>query len=124
MPGGEGAAELTVSVAVPLTAPLVAVIVTDPPVTPTARPVPEIVATPLLLEPHETERPDRTLPPASFSVAVNCTPPEPMFVVGFDGVTVTLATGVSVVVPAVTFERLPKTAFTLSVPRNVITWKL
>jgi hypothetical protein len=63
------------TVAVPFTPPLVAVIVTVPlsfaPVGET-RPVFETVAIAVLLDDHVTGRPVRTVPPASFSVAVSC----------------------------------------------------
>ena len=66
---------VTATVAVPFTPPLVAVIVTVPlsfaPVGET-RPVFDTVAMAVLLDDHDTARPVRTVPPASFSVAVSC----------------------------------------------------
>ena len=64
-----------VTVAVPFTPPLVAVIVTVPlsfaPVGDT-RPVFDTVATAVLLDDHVIARPVSTVPPASFNVAVSC----------------------------------------------------
>jgi hypothetical protein len=61
----------TVTVAVPLSPSLVAVIVTEPPDTPVTRPLGETVATALLLEIHVTTRPVSTFELKSFVVAVS-----------------------------------------------------
>src|SRR6059058_5396500 len=96
---------LTVTVAVPLCPSLVAVIVAAPAVTPVTSPPALTVATPVLLLPQLTGRPDNGLPLASFEVAVSCT----VWPTGTDAVlkpTVTAATGtlltVIVAAPAVT----------------------
>src|SRR5438552_3828594 len=83
---------LTVIAAVPLCPSLVAVIVAAPAVTPVTTPLPLTVATPVLLLPQLTGRPDNGLPLASFGVAVSCT----VWPTGTDavlGLTVTDATG-------------------------------
>lgn len=56
---------MTVSVAVPLTLSLVAVIVAEPATTAVTSPDPETVATEVLLETHDIARPVNTLPFAS-----------------------------------------------------------
>src|SRR5438105_2177764 len=58
---------------VPLLPSLVAVIVAVPAALAVARPLLLTLATPVLLLTHVTTRPDRVLPLASLSVAVNCT---------------------------------------------------
>ena len=64
---------VTVTVDVPLLPSLVAVIVAVPAALAVARPLALTLATPELLLAHVTTRPDRVLPFASLSVAVNCT---------------------------------------------------
>src|SRR5207302_15543 len=83
---------VTVTVDVPLLPSLVAVIVAVPAALAVARPLLLTLATPVLLLTHVTTRPDRVLPLASLSVAVNCTvwPTDP---VADTGVTMTEATG-------------------------------
>jgi hypothetical protein len=123
VPGGVAGGAVTVKEAVPFCPPLLAVIVTGPPAT-TAEtsPVPDTVAIAGLLDVQVTVRPVRMLFDASRTVAVNCVPPAPAFAEALAGLTVTVATGVSVVVPLATLERAPNTAFTFSVPRNAIAW--
>jgi hypothetical protein len=77
---------------VPLWPSLVAVIVADPAVTPRTSPLALTVAVELLLLDHVIDRPVRTLPFASLSVAVSCCV-APSFTVADAGVTVTDATG-------------------------------
>jgi len=82
----------TVTVAVAVFPSLVAVIVTDPVVTPLASPVPLTVATAVLLLAQVIARPVRTFPPESFVVAESCVvPPTSRLTVA--GLTVTDATG-------------------------------
>src|SRR5439155_979445 len=78
-----------------------------------------------LLDGHVTGRQTCAFPIASLSVAANCCVP-PVFWLTLPGVTATDATGAgagAAVLPVATFERPPNTAFTLSVPRNAISWK-
>src|SRR5207244_6393921 len=87
----------TLSVALPLWPPLLAVMVTDPAVTPVTSPLPLTVAMLLLLDDQLMARPVNGLPLASRGVAVSCTVP----VIGMFaalGDTVTEATGASVTV--------------------------
>jgi len=95
--GVEALASVTVTAAVPLWPPLVAVTVVVPTTSPVTRPLPLAGATVGVLDAHVTERPVRTLPLASLSVALNC------MVAATDtlaaaGLTVTLATGTLVTV--------------------------
>src|SRR5205809_3718441 len=83
---------VTVIVAVPLCPSLVAVIVAAPAVTPVTSPPALTVATPVLLLPQLTGRPDNGLPLASFEVAVSCTV-WPTCTDAVPGLTVTDATG-------------------------------
>src|SRR5438132_1181814 len=90
-------APATVRLAVPLWPSLVAVMVTDPAVTPVTSPLPLTVAMLLLLDDQLMARPVNGLPLASRGVAVSCTVP----VIGMFaalGDTVTEATGASVTV--------------------------
>ena len=82
----------TVTVADPLFPSLVAVIVTVPATLPVTRPLPFTVATAVLLDAHDTVRPDRALPVASRGVAVSCTVC-PSLTEAVAGVTSTVATG-------------------------------
>src|SRR5258708_13511229 len=82
----------TVMGEVPLCPSLVAVIVADPATTPVTKPVPFTVAAELLLLDQVIDRPVRTLPFASFNVAVSCSV-WPSFTVAAAGVSVTVATG-------------------------------
>src|SRR5207302_1397115 len=90
---------VTVTDDVPLLPSLVAVIVAVPAALAVARPLALTLATPELLLAHVTTRPDRMLPVASLSVAVNCTV-WPTCTAADDGVTVTEATGAVVTVTA------------------------
>lgn len=63
---------VTVIEAVPVLVSLVAVMVVVPPPTAVTKPLAFTVATPGMLEDHVTVLPARTLPFASFGVAVNC----------------------------------------------------
>src|SRR2546426_7306312 len=63
----------TVTAALPVLPSLVAVIVTAPAATPVTSPVEDTVATAGALDVQVTDRPESTLPAASFSVAVSCT---------------------------------------------------
>src|SRR5438309_7057800 len=63
----------TVIAAVLLCPSLVAVIVTAPAATPVTRPVEDTVATAGALDAQATDRPESTLPAASFRVVVSCT---------------------------------------------------
>src|SRR5439155_924875 len=82
----------TVTAAVPACPSLVAVIVTAPTATPVTRPLAETVPTAPLPVVQVSARPLRTLPLASFRVAVSCTVP-PAYMLGAVGLTVTDATG-------------------------------
>src|SRR5881396_2947873 len=82
----------TVTAAVPACPSLVAVIVTAPTATPVTRPLAETVPTAPLPVVQVSARPLRTLPLASFRVAVSCTVP-PTYMLGAVGLTVTDATG-------------------------------
>src|ERR1019366_9537254 len=118
---GTGGGAVTVSVVVPFTVPLVAVMVDVPAATLVARPFALMVATRVLLKLHVIVRPVSTLPLASFVTALNCTPAAPTTIVGATGVTVTDATAVGCVVALATFDSVPNTAFEFSVPRKAIT---
>src|SRR5437879_813238 len=63
----------TVTAALPACPSLVAAIVTAPAPAPVTSPVEVTVATARVLDAQVTDRPDSTLPAASFSVAVSCT---------------------------------------------------
>ena len=90
---------MTLMVAVPLLPSLVAVIVTEPTVTPVTKPVPLTVATARLLLAHVTARPVSVLPAASLVTAESClVPPMPMLAEA--GLTVTEATGTIMTVMA------------------------
>ena len=94
-----GPGTTTVTSAVPLFPSLVAVIVAAPAATPITSPLVVTVATDPLLVAHDTTRPDRALPPASFGVAVSwivC----PVSSAADPGLTVTDATGTVVTVIA------------------------
>src|SRR2546425_419405 len=73
VPGGTGLPAVTVTAAVPLCPSLVALIVTAPAPAPVTSPVEGTVATAGVLDSQVTDRPESTLPAASFSVAVSCT---------------------------------------------------
>src|SRR5207253_1977512 len=85
-------APATVMLAVPLWPSLVAVMVTDPAVTPVTSSLPLTVAMLLLLDDQLTARPVHGLPFASRGVAVSCTVC-PCSTLTEAGVTVTAATG-------------------------------
>ena len=89
VPSGSGA--LTASVALPLTLPLVAVIVVEPALIPLATPLSDTGATPVFLDVHVTAWPVRTAPVASLSVVVNAYVP-PTVTLAEAGATVTDAT--------------------------------
>jgi hypothetical protein len=110
-----------VTVAVPFTPPLVAVIVTVPlslaPVGDT-NPVFDTVAIPVLLDDHVTGRPVSTVPPASFSVAVSCCVCVAEML-DDGGATVTLATGSWVIVTVAVPFTLPLVAVMVTVPLSL-----
>src|SRR5438045_4046723 len=81
--------------AVPLRPSLVAVTVTEPAATPVTTPLLLAVAQAVLELVHVTVRPVRMLPPASFTVAANCSVC-PTSTLPEAGLTVTEATGTSV----------------------------
>jgi hypothetical protein len=112
-----------VTAALPLCPSLVAVIVAAPTTTPVTSPLLLTVATVGAPLAHDTVRPVRTLPLASLSVVVNCCV-APTTRLALAGLTVTDATGavLAAVVPLVTLESAPNTAFTFSVPRNATSW--
>ena len=83
---------MTVTVDVALFVSLVAVMVADPAATPDTSPVPETVATLVLLELHVMVLPLSAFPRASLGVAVNWVVP-PMNALEGDGATVTVETG-------------------------------
>jgi len=116
---------VTVRLAAPLCPSLVAVTLVAPATRVVTSPVPDTVAISGALEPQLTVRPLSIFPFASFSVALNCcVPPTPTL--ALPGLTLTDATGLGVpaaVVPLATFERLPNTASTFSVPRKAMSWK-
>jgi len=87
-----GCGACTVTVAVPLCPSLVAVIVTEPAVTPATSPLELTVATEVLLLDQLTARPDSGVPFASFGVAVSCTVPFTR-IEAAGGLTLTDATG-------------------------------
>jgi hypothetical protein len=87
----------TVTVVDPDTVPDVAVIVELPGATAVISPADETVATPVALELHESARPARTFPFASFTVAVSGIV-APTITVAVDGATVTLAAGTALTV--------------------------
>jgi len=74
---------------------------------------------------HVTVRPERTLPPASLRVAVNCRI-APIRTLAGEGDSVTDATAAvdAGVVPVAMLDNAPNTAFTFSVPRNATSSKL
>src|SRR2546422_10123406 len=82
----------TVTAAVPLCPSLVAVIVAAPAATPVTSPVEDTVATVGALDAQVTDRPERTLPAASFRVAVSCAV-APTSTTAVTGLTTTEATG-------------------------------
>src|SRR5438132_1663667 len=90
-------APATVMLAVPLWPSLVAVMVTDPAVTPVTSPLPLTVAMLLLLDDQLIARPVKGLPLASRGVAVSCTVPVIAMLAAL-GDTVTAATGATVTV--------------------------
>src|SRR6266404_4300326 len=106
----------TVRVAVPLFVSLVAMMEVEPSATLVATPAPSIVATPVLVDDHETERPVKTPPAESYRVAVKAAgAPSSTLAVG--GVTVTDATGGGVTtITAVSATPDVSTANTLSCP--------
>src|SRR5439155_1004578 len=63
----------TDTAALPVCPSLVAIMVTTPAAAPVTSPVADTVATPQALDIQTTERPESTLPAASFSVALSCT---------------------------------------------------
>src|SRR5713101_582099 len=83
---------VTVMPAVPVALSHAAVTITVPAASAVTSPDPFTVATPPLLVAHVTGRPVKTLPFASFGVAVNCTFC-PTIIVAVAGLTVTEATG-------------------------------
>ena len=99
----------------------VAVIVAEPAATPVTTPFASTFATPELLVDQLTLRPVMTFPCPSFTVADRVSA-APTAIDADAGATVTVVTW-AVVDPRATFERTPKTAFTLSVPRKAVTWK-
>jgi len=116
---------VTARLAVPPCPSLVALTVLVPAASPVISPVPDTVAVSGALELQLTVRPLRTFPFASFSVAVNCCVP-PTATLALPGLTLTEATGLGVpaaVVALATFDRLPNTASTFSVPRKAMSWK-
>src|SRR3989454_3573443 len=82
----------TVAAAVPLCPSLVAVIVAAPAATPVTSPVEDTVATAGVPDAQVTDRPESTLPAASFRVVVSCTV-APTSTTAVAGLTVTDATG-------------------------------
>src|SRR5439155_531641 len=82
----------TVTAAVPLCPSLVAVIVAAPAATPVTSPVEDTVATAGVPDAQVTDRPESTLPAASFRVVVSCTV-APTSTTAVAGLTVTDATG-------------------------------
>src|SRR5690348_4774583 len=88
---------ITVTAAVPLLPPLVAVIVAEPAETPVTSPLVLTAATELLLVLHVTARPLSGFPAESCGVAVSCTV-LPAATLAVAGVTPTVATGTSVTV--------------------------
>src|SRR5256885_9431479 len=124
--GGGGCCAVTVTVAVPLFPPLVAVIVAVPAPTPVTSPAALTLATPAVLVAHVIVRPVTVRPNESFGVPVSCTvlPAETLAVAGL---TLTEATGnaaVLAVVALATLDKAPNTAFAPNVPRNATSWKL
>src|SRR5882762_805524 len=89
----------TVTVAVALCPPLVAVIEAEPAATPVTKPLALTVATAALLVAHVTARPLRAVPFESFGVAVNCVV-APTVRLAVAGLSVTEATGTFVTVTA------------------------
>jgi hypothetical protein len=111
----------TVRAALPVTPPLVAVIVADPAATPLTSPLPLTVATAVLLDAQLTV-PLSTVPTASLRVAPSCTVC-PTVTLTEDGLTATEATEpLEASVPLATFESPPNTAFTPRVPRYATSW--
>src|SRR5437868_6210716 len=116
---------VTVTAAVPLIPSLVAVTVAEPGAPPVTSPVPLTVATPVLLLVHVTTRPNSTLPAASLRVAVSCcTFPTVTVAPAGDSVTDAIAAVDAPVVPVTGLDRLPKTAFRVSVPRYATSWNV
>src|SRR5690349_21467589 len=112
--GGGGGRAVTVRLAVPLTLPLVAVIVDVPASNPVTTPLSEIPAIVGALELHVTA-PVTTLPLASFSTALNaCVAPTAIDALA--GLTVTLATGATVTVRLAVPLTLPLVAVIVVVP--------
>src|SRR6266550_3313014 len=88
---GVATAGVTVTAALPVIPPLVALIVAVPAATPVANPLPVTPATVASLDVHTTACPVSTLPAESSRVAVSCeVPPAAMLVA--DGLTTTAAT--------------------------------
>src|SRR5216684_300925 len=112
---------VTVIVAVPLFASLVAVIVAAPAAIPVTTPLPLTVATPALLVAQVIVRPVRGFPFASFGVAVNCTVC-PTATLAVAGLTVTDATGTLVTVTAAVPTAFSHAAVMMAVPTaNAVT---
>ena len=112
-----GAGALTVTLADPLTLPLVAVMVAPPAATPVTSPLEFTLATDAEPLAHDTGRPVKVFPAESFSVAVSWTVfPTP--ILGVPGVTVTDATGAGVVVTVTVAEPLtvPLVAVMVALP--------
>ena len=86
------AAALTLTLAVPVFPPLVAVIVADPAATAVTSPLVLTVTALLLLLDQVTDRPASTFPLASLSVALSCAVPPTVRLVDA-GDTATVATG-------------------------------
>jgi len=125
LPPGGGNTAVTVTVAVPLLPSLVAVIVVVPARSAVTRPLADTVATFTGLDAQLIVRPLSTLPLESRSVAVNGWVP-PIVMVAEAGLNVTDATGFgapAAVVPLPTFDNVPNTASTPSVPRKATSWK-
>src|SRR5207245_350076 len=119
---------VTAMLALPLLPSLVAVIVVEPGDTAVTSPVALTVATAALLDVQVTVRPVKELPPASLRIVASCWV-LPATTLAVAGLTDTVATGAgtvgtAAVVPLTTFDRLPNTAFTLSVPRYATSSKL
>ena len=124
--GGGGGGAVTVSVVVPLTVPLVAVMVVVPAATLVASPLVLIVATLVLLERQVIGWPVSTLPLASFVTALNGTAGAPSTIEGAVGVTVTDATaagGGAVTVRVVVPLAVPLVAVMVVVPAATLVAK-
>src|SRR5690242_7389220 len=100
--------------------------VADPAPTPVTSPAPLTLAMLPLLLVQDTARPLSARPAESCGVAVSCSV-LPTARLPVAGVTLTNTTGAgagATVVPVARFDRFPKTAFTLRVPRYATSSKL